>query len=76
MVGMCDDFSQVLLPILEKNNLSTSCEFSAHELYKISLTDKKRSLDTISLIVPETLGVCKIVKIPVDELENFIEKGM
>ena len=75
-VGMCEDFSQVLLPILEKNNLPTTCDFSAEELYKVSLSDKKRSLDTMSLVVPEKLGVCKIVNVPVDELEDFIEKGM
>ena len=71
-----EDFSGVLLPILEKNNLPTSCDFSAQELYKASLSDKKRSLDTMSVIVPERLGLCKIVKLPVEHLENFIQKGM
>lgn len=76
-VGMSEeDFSDVLLPILEKNNLPTTCEFPAEELYKASLSDKKRSFDTISLIVPEELGLCKIMKLPVEDLKNFIEKGM
>ena len=64
------------MPYLEKNNLPTSCDFSAQELYKASLSDKKRSLDTMSVIVPEKLGLCKIVKLPVEHLENFIQKGM
>ena len=71
-----EDFSDVLLPILKKNNLPTTCEFSAEELYKASLSDKKRSFDTMSLIVPEEMGLCKIMKLPVEDLENFIEKGM
>ncbi|MBR5247124.1 MAG: 3-dehydroquinate synthase [Clostridia bacterium] len=76
-VGMSEeDFSDVILPILEKNNLPTTCDFSADELYKASLSDKKRSFDTISLIVPEELGLCKIMKLPVEDLQNFIEKGM
>ena len=76
-VGMSEeDFSDVLLPILKKNNLPTTCEFSAEELYKASLSDKKRSFDTMSLIVPEEMGLCKIMKLPVEDLENFIEKGM
>ncbi len=76
-IGMSEeDFSDVLLPILKKNNLPTACDFSAEELYKASLSDKKRSLDTMSVIVPEELGLCKIMKLPVDDLQNFIEKGM
>ncbi len=76
-IGMSDeDFTDVLLPILEKNNLPTACDFSAEELYKASLSDKKRSLDTMSLIVPEEYGLCKIMKLPVEDLQNFIEKGM
>ncbi len=76
-IGMSDeDYSGVLIPILEKNNLPISCEFSAEDLYKASLSDKKRSLDTMSLIVPEEYGLCKIMKLPVEDLQNFIEKGM
>ncbi len=76
-VGMSDeDFSDVLIPLLLKNELPVSCEYSAEELYKASLSDKKRSLDTMSLIVPEEYGLCKIMKLPVEDLQNFIEKGM
>ncbi len=76
-VGMSEeDFSNILLPILIKNELPTRCDFSAEELYKASLSDKKRSLDTMSLIVPEELGLCKIMKLHVEDLQNFISKGM
>lgn len=76
-IGMSEeDFSDVLLPILIKNNLPTACEYSTEELYKASLSDKKRSFDTMSVIVPEELGLCKIMKLPVEDLQNFIEKGM
>ena len=76
-VGMSEeDYSDVLLPILKKNNLPTACDFSAEDLYKASLSDKKRSFDTMSVIVPEELGLCKIMKLPVEDLQNFIEKGM
>ncbi len=76
-IGMSDeDFSDILISILKKNDLPTACEYSAEELYKASLSDKKRSLDTMSLIVPEEYGLCKIMKLPVEDLQNFIEKGM
>lgn len=71
-----DDYSDVLLPILKKNNLPTACKFSADELYKASLTDKKRSHNVISLIVPEEYGLCKIHKIEVSQLKDFIELGL
>ena len=71
-----EDFSKVLIPILKKNGLPITCDFSVEELYRVSLSDKKRSLDTISVIVPESFGTCKIIKLPIGELENFIEKGM
>lgn len=71
-----DDYSDVLLPILKKNKLPTTCNFSADELYKVTLTDKKRSRDVISLIVPEEYGLCKIHKISVEQLKDFIEAGL
>ncbi len=71
-----DDYSDVLLPILKKNNLPTICDFSADELYKITLTDKKRSRDVISLVVPEEYGLCKIHKIQIEQLKDFIEAGL
>lgn len=71
-----EDFSNVLLPVLQKNRLPFTCDFSADELYKASLTDKKRSRDVISLIVPEEYGLCKIHKISVEQLKDFIELGL
>ena len=71
-----EDFTEMLVHILKANGLPTTCEFTAEELYKISLSDKKRSLDTISLIIPEKYGLCKIEKISVDNLKEFIEAGL
>lgn len=71
-----EDFTEMLVEILKANKLPTTCEFTAEELYKVSLSDKKRSLDTISLIVPESYGLCKIEKISVEKLKEFIESGL
>ena len=71
-----ENFTEMLIEILKANGLPTACEFTAEELYKISLSDKKRSLDTISLIIPEKYGLCKIEKISVDNLKEFIEAGL
>lgn len=71
-----ENFTEMLIEILNVNGLPTTCEFTAEELYKVSLSDKKRSLDTISLIIPEKYGLCKIEKISVDNLKEFIEAGL
>ena len=71
-----EDFTEMLVEILIANGLPVTCNFTAEELYKISLSDKKRSLDTISLIIPEKYGFCKIEKISVDNLKEFIEAGL
>ncbi len=71
-----EDFTEMLVEILKANGLPVSCSFTAEELYKISLSDKKRSLDTISLIIPEKYGLCKIEKISVENLKEFIEAGL
>lgn len=76
-MGMTDeDFSEILIPILRKNSLPAGCDFTADELYNAALSDKKRSLDTISLIAPERFGRCKIENVSVDDLKKFIELGM
>lgn len=59
-----------------KCGLPVSCEFSAHDLADAALSDKKRSGDFINLVVPEKLGKCVLKKTNVNELENFIEKGL
>ncbi len=71
-----EDFTEMLIEILKANSLPTKCGFTAEELYKASLSDKKRSLDTISLIIPEKYGLCKIEKISVNELKKFIKAGL
>lgn len=71
-----EDFTEMLIEILKANDLPITCDFTAEELYKISLSDKKRSLDTIALIIPEKYGLCKIEKISVAKLKEFIEAGL
>ncbi len=76
-MGFTDkDYTEILLPILEKNELPTTCDFTAKELVSVSLKDKKRSGNEISLVIPKKYGLCEIKKINIDDLKNFIEKGL
>lgn len=62
---------------LEKNHLPIKTEFTAAELAEGTLHDKKRQGDTVSFIFPEKIGMCKIEKIHVTEVEALakIAKG-
>jgi 3-dehydroquinate synthase len=57
-------------------DLPTNCQFSAKELTSVALADKKRSGDKITVVIPYSIGDSRLVKINVNELENFIEKGL
>ena len=65
-----------LIVLLQKVGLTTSCQYSAKELANAALSDKKRKGDTITLAVPYSIGDTRLLKLPISDLENFIEKGL
>ena len=54
--------------LLERYGLPDATAYSAQALYEKTLSDKKRSGDTISLVVPIAWGASQLVRIPVSEL--------
>jgi len=54
--------------------LPTQTEYSAEELAKIALVDKKRRGGEITLVVPTRIGHCELVKVPVTELPEWAEQ--
>ena len=75
--GICGADAKVrILNILEAFGLPASTTFSAESLYTASLSDKKRSGGTVSLIVPKAIGNCEILPTPVSEIQSFIEAGL
>lgn len=76
-LGICDSgMSQSLSDLLTECGLPTKCPYLAEELYKVALSDKKRSGDYITVVLPKTLGECMLKKITVDELLEYIKKGI
>ena len=65
-----------LKKVLEHLGLPTSCKYSAKELAGAALHDKKRSGDTITLVIPKKIGRAELHELPVSQLENFITKGL
>ena len=61
---------------LEKNGLPTGTDYPAEALAKAALADKKRSGDSITIVVPRAIGDCELKRIPVTELLPIIAAGL
>lgn len=62
--------------ILKKFGLPYQTTFAADDLYNSALSDKKRSADTINLIIPTYIGHCIIEPTHISELKTIIETGL
>jgi len=65
-----------LTETLKRLELPVDCKYSAKELAGVTLRDKKRSGETITLVVPKRIGHAELHKLPVSQLESFIAKGL
>lgn len=65
-----------IISLLKQYGLPTETEYSSDELYRAALSDKKLLSGAITLIVPERIGSCKLLKIPASELEAWISDGL
>ena len=65
-----------LMALLVKYHLPTECPFTTVQLYAVALSDKKRTGGTITLVVPTAWGKSVLHKVPVEDLKNWIEKGL
>ncbi|MBR3751586.1 MAG: 3-dehydroquinate synthase [Ruminiclostridium sp.] len=75
--GMCPaDSLGKLQKLLKQYGLPDATEYSAADLYEKTLSDKKRTGGTISLVVPIAWGKSVLHKVPVGDLLNWIEKGL
>ena len=62
--------------LLEKFGLPIFTHHSAAELTEAALSDKKRSGDTINLVLPRRIGECALCPTPISELESQIQSGL
>lgn len=76
-LGLCPEEDLVsLTSLLTELGLPTECPFSAEELTRVALSDKKRSGAKISLVLPFGIGDCRLYPVSVDALSSIIEKGL
>lgn len=71
----CPDRERIIACI-QQFGLPTSVDYPVEDIYAYTLSDKKRSGSTVSLIIPQRIGRCDIVPTPVESLKTFIEEGM
>ncbi|MBQ8784296.1 MAG: 3-dehydroquinate synthase [Clostridia bacterium] len=65
-----------IIEALKNNSLPVKSEFTAEELFDVTLNDKKRAGGTISLVIPEVMGNCVLKKVPVEQVLEFIKSGI
>lgn len=62
--------------IFEKFGLPTRTTFSAPVLAFAALSDKKRQGDTITLVIADAVANCRLLSVPIEQLESIIEAGL
>lgn len=71
----CPDGPRII-GCLQAFGLPTSTDYPVEDIYRYTLSDKKRSGGTVQLIIPEKIGLCHIVPTALTQLKTFIEEGM
>lgn len=76
-MGKCSKaFAESIVETLKKANLPTASPYSASELARASINDKKRAGDKISIVTVNGIGNCAFEKIDISSLEDVYKKGM
>lgn len=75
-LGYCDahDASRIV-SLLSSVGLPVSTQFSTDELMQAILHDKKRSGDSITLVLPRGIGSCFLHEIALDALPKWLDGG-
>ncbi len=75
--GLCPRADcQRIIALLEQFGLPTATQLPLKSLVQQASSDKKRSGDRITLVIPATIGCGKLLEMPLSQLENFVKEGM
>ena len=76
-LGICNQADCVrIIALLKQFGLPTATDFSVDALAEHAMTDKKRTGNTIALVLPATIGCCTLQELSVNDLKNFVKAGM
>ena len=71
--GMCPEGVYAeLKELLEREGLPSSTRFTADQVAEAAMNDKKRRGDTVTLVLPEARGRCRLAPTPAAELAELI----
>ena len=74
--GFCSpETAEEVISALEQYGLPTHTDYSLDEMVRALYTDKKLDGDTMHLIVPESVGRCRILAVPVAEVRDWMRLG-
>ncbi len=65
-----------IIEMLRLYNLPCECSFSSDDIYKVTMMDKKRGNDNITIVIPREIGNCILKSISMKSLKSIIEKGV
>lgn len=74
--NMTQETAERILRAIQNCGLSTGCPYAADELAEVAMSDKKRSGDSITIVMPRDIGYCTLEKISVNELEKIFAFGL
>lgn len=75
--GYCtEDLQRRILRTVAHFGLPTEAPYDAQALFTAALSDKKRSGNRVSLIVPFDVGDCRILPMELTEIQSFIQAGL
>ena len=64
------------LALINAFGLPTQTDFGSSKITDVTLNDKKRKGDTITLVLPSKTGECVLKKFPIEEIEEFVAAGL
>lgn len=67
---------QVLTRTIQKAGLPTSTDFTAEEIFEAVLSDKKRSGGSITLVIPDEVGHCRLEKMEISKAKEYLIRGL
>ena len=71
----CPDADRIIR-CLQQFSLPVTVSYCADDIFRYTLSDKKRSGSSLRLIIPISIGNCQIVPTPVEEIRSFIQAGL
>ncbi len=75
--GLCDtEVPRRLEALLERFGLPTDTDFSPRDLARVALSDKKRSGNRVTLVMPTAVGHGVLFPCPVEDCEDIFSAGI